>query len=354
MPGAVLPNMSITLPTLGGDSGTWDSELNDALGVIDVHDHTSGKGVQIPVAAIDINADLPMDGFGFTGVKSVAFAQIAALTAGAVTLYVDTSNHELYWRTAGGVNVKLTAGSSINTTLVGGIVGDYSSVGALLAYDDANHRYTFEEPSGKWAYIASADVRLYQFDTNESVYVALKAPDALSAPYTITFPTAVPGSQVLLQMDASGNLIASNTIPGAVTTTVAGHHVDVLDYPVPLQPVAAFITNAGYSGDHISVESTGTNWDFRTQVIQGLRAGDRILGVYQASSFTGTMTLRLDKIASGTASSTGCTVTMVSGTSAILFDTSYTLGANEQVYIDVSGSDNSAALKQLIIHVDRP
>ena len=53
-----LPNMSLITPTLGGDSGTWDDKINAALGLVDAHDHTSGKGVAIVSAALNINADV--------------------------------------------------------------------------------------------------------------------------------------------------------------------------------------------------------------------------------------------------------------------------------------------------------
>lgn len=243
MPGATLPNTGIVLPTLGGDSGTWDEELNAALGNYDVHDHSPGNGVKIPTAGINIDADLTLAGFGLTNVKSVAFAQVALLTAGSVTLFVNTADHELYWRTNGGTNVKLTSGSSINTSLIGGIGGDYSTVGAHLNYDDANKRYTFQTQTNTWARLATGDVRIYEFNTSESVYVSLKAPAALAAPFEITLPLALPGSQLFMQMDATGVITLSNTtasnmtaadfrysggqsipIPGSLSVDISGSH----------------------------------------------------------------------------------------------------------------------------------
>src|SRR4051794_29312690 len=108
MPGPILPNTGITLPALGGDAGIWDEENNACWSDYDTHDHTPGNGVKIPVTGLNINADLPMGGFGLTNVKSIAFAQIAALAAGSVTLFVNVADHELYWRTNAGANVKLT------------------------------------------------------------------------------------------------------------------------------------------------------------------------------------------------------------------------------------------------------
>lgn len=221
MPGITLPNMSMTIPATDGDSGAWDDILNTAFGVIDEHDHTAGKGLRVPSAGIDIDADLPFGGNGITTLGRAAFSEIAALSAGARILYVNSTDHELYWRTNSGVNVKLTSGGSINTSLVGGIAGDYTAVGAELAYDDANDAYTFKQSnpgSGRpWARVAASDVRIYEHDTTESLSIALRTPAALAGSYDITLPVAAPGSTSVVLMDSSGNLSVATTIPGAIT-----------------------------------------------------------------------------------------------------------------------------------------
>lgn len=227
---ATLPNMSIITPALGGDSGEWDDKINAALGVIDEHDHTPGSGLLVPIAGLDIDADLALGGHGLTTAGQVAFTAVAALAAGARVIFVSSADNELYWRTNAGTNVKLTSGTSINTSLVGGIVGDYTSVGAEVAYDDANDRYTFKQTAGgAWARIAAGDVRLYEYNTTETVYVGLKVPAALVSSWDVTFPLAAPASTMPVLMDSSGVLSASNTLPGAIvfstsiqTPTIAG------------------------------------------------------------------------------------------------------------------------------------
>lgn len=222
-----LPNMSLITPTAGGDSGTWDDKINACFALLDAHDHTSGKGVQITVAGLDIDDDLPVGGNGLIGVGRVDFNQVETLGSGANVLFVDSDDGELYWRTAGGANVKLTDGASINTTLVGGIVGDYSSVGAEVSYSDADRVYTFKDEDAKWTRVATGPVRIYENDTTESVYVELVAPAGLALSYTITLPTAAPAGPAFLQMDASGNITASNrmanemTIPGTMAMQAA-------------------------------------------------------------------------------------------------------------------------------------
>lgn len=219
-----LPNMVLITPTQGGDSGAWDDKINAAFVLVDAHDHTSGKGVAVPVSGLNINADLPLGGFGFTNLGKISFTTIAAPSAGGKNLFVNSADNELYWRSNSGTNVKITSGTTLNFTLVGGIVGDYSSVGAEVAYDDANDQYTFKDqstPTKKWARVTSGPVRILEFNTTESVYVELAAPAALSTSYTVTWPADPDpgggGLTRLVQMGPTGILSVSNTLAASLT-----------------------------------------------------------------------------------------------------------------------------------------
>jgi hypothetical protein len=218
-----LPNMSLITPTAGGDSGSWDDKINAAFALVDAHDHTSGKGVAVPVAGLDIDDDIAMGGNGLTGVGLVDFTTVAALASGANVLFTSSADGELYWRTTGGTNVKLTSGSSINTSLVGGIGGDYSTVGADLNYSDADKVYTHKIETGTWARSASGPVRIYEYNTSESVYVEHAVAAALASSYTVTWPAAVPGAAALMQVSAAGVMSFSNTTTQEITAADFNH-----------------------------------------------------------------------------------------------------------------------------------
>lgn len=208
---ATLPNMGLITPTLGGDDGTWDDKINACFSLIDEHDHTFGKGVAITPAAMDIDENIVMNNHSVTNIETLAFSSNTALTSGARRLFVNAADNELYWRNNAGVNVQLTSDESINTSLVGGILGDYSSVGAALAFDDANKTYTFKDQSSKWARLATGPVRIYEYNTTESVYVEHAVAAALAASYTVTWPAALPSETVAVKMDASGNILVGRT-----------------------------------------------------------------------------------------------------------------------------------------------
>jgi hypothetical protein len=249
-----LPNMGLITPTLGGDSGTWDDKVNACFALIDAHDHTSGKGTAVPVAGLDIDDDIAMGGNAVTGLASLGFNAVTALTTGSKRLFVSAADNELYWRTNAGTNVKLTDGSSINTTLVGGIVGDYSTAGAQVSYDSVNAIYTFKDhatPSKKWAKLASGPIRIYEFGTTESVYVELDVATALAANYTITLPAALPARTSALTITAAGIVAFDDStrtmvVPGVMGSDINASHTkiatgylilassNIIYYPIPL------------------------------------------------------------------------------------------------------------------------
>ena len=53
------PNMNLPESIVNVDSGlTWEQNLNKSLTIIDGHNHTTGYGVPIPPAGLNINSDL--------------------------------------------------------------------------------------------------------------------------------------------------------------------------------------------------------------------------------------------------------------------------------------------------------
>ena len=275
MPGSTLPNISIILPSLGGDKGIWDDEINAALTLIDAHDHTTGKGVKITPAAMNINADLAFGDYFISALGKVSFTAIAAPSTGSKSLFVSSADNELYWRTNAGTNVKLTSGTTLNTSLVGGIVGDYASVGAEVAYDDANDRYTFKQQSTKpWARIACGPVRIFEFNTTETVYVELIAPSGLASSYTITLPLAAPGSGTFLQMSSTGVISASNTVTGDVTANDyhhTGSHTMIIGAAQMESASATFTPYSGGTQSHWQMAAGTTKVVIPLQVEAGMR-----------------------------------------------------------------------------------
>lgn len=107
-------NLPTVLTTLGPE---WASQINEAFEDIDIHDHSSGKGVKIKPAGIDINADLSFANNSITNLGSAEFDNLEAVIDGALNANkVYVSDGDLYFTNNSGVAVQLTSGGSIVTT----------------------------------------------------------------------------------------------------------------------------------------------------------------------------------------------------------------------------------------------
>jgi hypothetical protein len=215
-----LPNTGVITPTPGGDNGTWDDKNNAAWSNYDGHRHEDGNGLRIRPAGIDINADLTFNSlYAPIALHRLTFASIVALTSNNKSLFVNTSDNELYWRSNTGTNVKLTAGNALNVAaFTGGFGAGYTSASAAADYDDSTEQYTFKQAAaGAWSRLGVGGIRLYEFGTTETLRVGLLAPAGLAGSYDVTLPLAAPASTQLVQMSSAGVLTASNTIANATT-----------------------------------------------------------------------------------------------------------------------------------------
>ncbi len=214
--------MALTLPVEGGSSGTWDTLLTTLIELIDSHDHSADKGKLVRSNGISINANLTFAGWCATQVAAIGFAE--RISAGTPTipnqsLWVSSVDDELYWRRAGGTDVKVTAGAALNVSIVGGITGDYSAAGASFYYDDANKRYKALRSVSPdfWASVATGDLELLEKASGISNKVTLKSPAALAASYSLSFPAALPVGKRAVQCSAIGGLTFDNAFSGAAS-----------------------------------------------------------------------------------------------------------------------------------------
>lgn len=112
---AVTPYMNLDLPTtlvtLGPD---YADQNNDAFTTVDAHDHTSGKGKQVPSAGLDINANLNFQSKKPYNLYSTQYiAQGSTLTGAGNALSVFTYSGDLYYTNGSGSAIQLTDGGSI-------------------------------------------------------------------------------------------------------------------------------------------------------------------------------------------------------------------------------------------------
>ncbi len=221
------PYMSLLLPDVSTTLGPeWATELNDAFTTVDEHDHTSGKGVLVPTAGLNINADLSFNGYNSTSLRSVRLATNAAPLALVTDLgCLYRSGVDLWFNDGSGNQIQLTASGALNAASIGGIGGDYSTSTASVAYSDSTKTFTFLQDTNKYALMAMGTILLGRTDNTSSAVITIKASTSLVSGWTLTLPIAPPASTMFVAIDSSGNLSFTNTLTALTLTgdlTVGG------------------------------------------------------------------------------------------------------------------------------------
>lgn len=271
MPQAPSPNMLIVWPTDNDDLNVWAPIMDTAVrSVIDGHDHTTGKGVKIGAAALNINADVSWSSGGvshaLTDLLAIDFKPVNPATisglAGAFYISDGTSGvlNELYYRTMLGSNVQVTLGAALNVAaFAGGIGGDYIASGALEVYDAATLSYWLQQPGSPrpWASLRVGNVDIYQAAASIVNRVRLQSPNALAASYAVTLPTALPAAKSLMQVDSTGaiTVAASNTQTYSMAFAAPGPIANA-GFPTATLNVTQFLPL------YLRVGETITGWSF--------------------------------------------------------------------------------------------
>lgn len=204
------PYMNLALPIPTVELGpAWAFDLNAALGLIDSHTHLPGQGQPVPTAGLNINADLPMNHFNLTLTRSTRYDnQITPLSLAADINNVYVSGGNLWYNNSIGQQVQLTSGSGLNIAGTGTIGGDYGQPGVPAVVDyflsPANTYYFFQD-TNKYAPIATGPITISGITTS-AFGVTISVPGGLSAPYSLTLPTTLPGQTNVMTLGSSGNI----------------------------------------------------------------------------------------------------------------------------------------------------
>jgi microcystin-dependent protein len=108
--------MNLTLPVPSVSPGpAWATTVNTAIETVDSHDHTSGKGTPVPVAGLDIDANLDIQEHKLLNVKSVNLESQASVMVASNVQAIYSVAGDLYYNNSSGTPVQLTSGSSITS-----------------------------------------------------------------------------------------------------------------------------------------------------------------------------------------------------------------------------------------------
>lgn len=223
----ISPNMNLRIPAVGNEAGPdYAIDINfDLLSVIDSHDHTAGKGVQITPAGLNINTALAFNDNFATSVAGVTF-QAQLSTPGLGTIY--ESGVDLYYVDGIGNNIRITQS--------GGVAGTPGSIGGLVSpasatYVPSSQTFVWQSNVGIAANMDAGAYLFRNLSPNSTNAITLQAPAALASNYTLTLP-AIPASQKFMTLDASGNIAAPWSVDGS-TIIISSNQLVVQGQNIP-------------------------------------------------------------------------------------------------------------------------
>lgn len=215
----ISPNMNLPVPGVGVEAGPqYAVDVNNCLSLIDQHDHSAGSGVQITPDGLNINNNLTLNSNFLINVGGITLIAQGS-TPGISTVY--ESGVDLFYVDGLGNNVQLTAN--------GGVAGSPGSIANLTspasaAYVAANKTFVWQSDVTAAANMDAGSLLMRNLSPNSTFALTLQPPAGLSTNYSITLP-ALPSSQKIMTLDASGDMAAPYTVDGstiAISSNVIG------------------------------------------------------------------------------------------------------------------------------------
>lgn len=220
----ITPNMSLIIPTAGQEPGPdYATDVNSSLTLVDQHDHSPGKGVQITPAGLNINDDLDFNGNFAIDVAGITLeAQVS--TPAVNTLYEN--GVDLYFVDGLGNNIRITQS--------GGVAGTPGSIANLVppasaTYVAGSKTFVWQSAASTAANMDNASIIMRNITPNSTFGLTLQPPSALSQNYSITLPT-LPVANSFMQISTLGVVSASIAVSGGITASniAAGTQIPVV------------------------------------------------------------------------------------------------------------------------------
>lgn len=200
------PNMSLVLPTVSTTVGPdWATQLNAAFSLIDSHDHSSGEGVPVTPAGMNISSNLTFNDFYATSVGSLRLtSQGATLATPSDVRALYSVNGDLYYNNSSGAAIQITSGGSV-----------------IAASDGIARSFSRTAVASNTIISAAATVSYYDVDTTTGVTFTLPAANAVSAGrfYEFKDTTGSAGTNNIVI-----NRAGSDTIDGSTSFTIAANY----------------------------------------------------------------------------------------------------------------------------------
>ena len=201
--------MNLPIPVVGVDPGPdWALNINACLTIVDSHDHTNGKGVQITPNGLNINSTLSVNGNDVIDFRTVRFSVQGSVTGAADLGCLYVSGEDLYFNDENGNVIQITQN--------GGVAGSPGSISNLTspasaAYVAGNQTFVWQSAVNTAANMDFQSAILRN-STASSYGLTLSAPNSMTSNYSIILPF-LPVTQSIMTIDSSGNIATPAVYP---------------------------------------------------------------------------------------------------------------------------------------------
>lgn len=218
------PNMNINTPVVGTTTGPqYATDLNNCFLTVDAHDHSTGNGVPITPAGLNISSDLSFLNNDATNLRSTRFQiQSSALADASDLNCLYVTGVDLYYNDGNGNQIQLTQSGSIAGT--SGSISGLSSP-ASATYVSGSQTFVWQSDALTPANMDAGSVIFRNISA--SSYGITVSPPTLTSNYNLTLP-ALPVSQKIMTLDNTGAISAPYSIDNS-TLEISSNVIQIKD-----------------------------------------------------------------------------------------------------------------------------
>jgi hypothetical protein len=247
--------MQLTIPNVGTEPGPqYAFDVNTALTLVDGHDHTPGKGVQITPAGLNINATLTFNDNMLSNVMAVVFqSQTSVSTAQALYVAPGTEPSpgpyaDLWYNDGVNPPIQMTSNGTVNATIAS-IPGESYGGGT----------FTWRQGTGSSTPanfdIGSITIRPVIPSTTNGVTLTANS----SGAYSILFPEALPAAQAFVTIDNGGNMMfGPATANGITASNIANGTITAAQISPTANITQNQLANTALQVKNVTFTSSGT------------------------------------------------------------------------------------------------
>lgn len=223
MSNIISPNMNLIIPIVGSEAGpTYASDINNSLTLLDQHDHSLGKGLQITPAGLNINTALTLQNNALTNINSLVFTNQTSGIATGQALYVAPGSEspvplpDLWYNDGSNPPIQLTSGGLVNATIA-----------SIPGESYAGGTFTWRQGTGSTtpANMDIGSVILRPNTAGTTNGVVLNPPAAVSSQFSLFLPTIPSGSTSFLLLDTSGNMNSTSAVFPLTASSIANNTI---------------------------------------------------------------------------------------------------------------------------------